>query len=153
MEDVLAEVQCDEGLARVLAVAVHAEGDGGGGAEGAAKGDDAEEDGRHDPGVALLGGPAEAHEPDDGGDGYGEGEDEAEFRLVQTAVASGHVADDDVADLAGDGGSQDAADEGGEVDQSCGEGREVVCVAAAVDNCHGLGEDDEPTYRACVDDA
>lgn len=113
VHDVLGEVQRDESLARVLAVAVDAEGDGGRRAEGAAEGDNAEEDGRHDPGVMDLGGPAEAHEPDDRGDGYGSGHHETELRLVQPTVASGHRANDDVADLPGDGGANDTADEGG----------------------------------------
>lgn len=75
VEDVLAKVERHQRLAGVLAVRVDAEGDGGGGAEGAAKGDDAEEDGGDDPSVAFLGRPAKAHQADGGGDGDGSGHD------------------------------------------------------------------------------
>ena len=118
VEDVLAEVERDERLARVLAVAVDAERDGGRAAERAPERDDAEEDGRHDPRVALLRAPAEAHQPDDRRDGDGHRHDEAELGLVQPAVAPRHRFDDDVGDFAGHGCPEDAADEGADVDET-----------------------------------
>jgi hypothetical protein len=153
VQDVLAEVQGDEGLAGVLAVAVDAEGDGGGGAEGAAEGYDAEEDGGHDPGVMFLGGPSKTHEAKDGGDGDGQSHDEAELGFVQPAVAPRHDAHDDIADLPGDGGAENATDERRYIDQTSGESGEVVRVPAAVDDCYGLGENDEPSYGAGVNNA
>lgn len=55
MEDVLAEIKRHQRLPGKLAIRIHAKGDGGGGAEGAAEGDDAKEDGGHDPEISFFG--------------------------------------------------------------------------------------------------
>lgn len=150
VQDVLAKVQRHERLAGVLPVAIDAEGDRRGGAERAAKRHDAEEHSRHDPGVVHVGGPAEADQAEQRGDGDRDDHDEAELRLVQAAVAAGHSLDDDVADFSRDGGAEDAADERGHVDEPCRERAELI-VALAVDDSHALGDDDEPADGAGVD--
>ena len=94
MEDVLAEVERDERLARVLSVTVHAKSNCSGRAERTAEGDDAEEDSRHDPEVAFLGRPAEAHKTDGCTDGNGYGHDEAELGFVDAAISTSHVPND-----------------------------------------------------------
>lgn len=134
-----------------MPVAVDTEGDGRGTAQRAAETDDAEEDGRDDPPVAFRRAPSEAHEAEGSGDGDWDGHDESEFRLVDAAVTAAHEADDDVGDLAGDGGAEDAADEGAQVDEAGAQGAEVVGVGGAVDAGDGFGEDDEPSDAEGVD--
>lgn len=55
VKDVFAEIERDKCFARILSVGVHAEGDGCRRAQRAAEGDDAKEDGRHNPLVVNLG--------------------------------------------------------------------------------------------------
>ena len=151
MENVFRKVQRDERFAGILSITVDAERDSRGATERAAEADDAEEDGWHDPLVFLGRAPAEAHESDTSGECDWERHDEAELRLVDAAVPTRHVADDDVADFAGDGGAEDAADEGAQVDEAGAEGAEVVAFFGAVDVRDGFGEDDEPADAEGVD--
>ncbi len=147
----LGEIQRNQRLAGILPVAVDAKRDGGSTPQRAAKTDNAKEDGRNDPPIPLGRAPPEAHEADASGDSDRDSHDESELRFVDAAVAAAHEADDDVRDLAGDGGAEDAADEGAEVDEAGAEGGEVVGVGGAVDAGDGFGEDDEPADAEGID--
>lgn len=151
MQDILTDVQRDERLAGVLAVRVDGESDARGRAERAAERNNAEEDRRHDPVVALFHTPAKTHETSDGGDGDGDCHDEAEFGLVDAAVPARHEADDEVGDFSGDGGADDAADERADVNQTDLERGEIVARAVFEDVADTFREDDEPTDGHCVD--
>lgn len=148
----LREIQGYEGFACILPIAVHRKSNRSRAAQTAPETDDAEEHRRHDPRVALGGTPPEAHEADDGGEHDGDGHDEAELRLVDATVAAAHEAHDDVADLPSDGRAEDAADEGGDVDEADAEGVEVVGFTVGVDAGDGFGEDDEPADAEGVDE-
>ena len=111
VEDVLAEVERHQRFSSVLAVGVDAEGDGRGGAKGATKGNNAEEDGGDNPKIVFLGRPAKAHQANCGGDGDGGSHDQAKLGFVDSPIASAHVTYDDVGHFAGDCCSKDAADE------------------------------------------
>ena len=147
----LGEIQRNQRLAGILPVAVDAKRDGGGTPQRAAKTNNAEENSRDYPPIPLSGAPSEAHEADASGDSDRNSHDESEFGLVDAAVSPAHEADDDVGDLACDGGAEDAADEGAEVDEAGAEGGEVVGVGGAVDAGDGFGEDDEPADAEGVD--
>lgn len=139
VEDVLGEIERDQRFAGVLAVAVDAVRDGRGRAERAPKRDDAEEDGRHDPPVVVLCGPAKSCEADDRADRDGHGHDQPEFGLVEAAVALCHPSDDDVRNLARDAGAKDTPDKGREVDETSGQGREIISRRALVNGRDRLG--------------
>lgn len=152
IKHVLAPVQTDQRLARILSIAVHGKRDRRRATETTSETDDAEEDRRHDPGVPLFCGPAETPEPGGRGERNRQGHDEAEFGLVDAVVVARHVADDDVGELACDCRAQDAADEGGEVDEACLDCGEAVGVGRrAVDCAYGFGEDDQPADGERVD--
>lgn len=148
----LREIQSHEGFACILPIAVHRKSNRSRTAQTAPETDNPEEHGRHDPRVALGGTPPEAHEADHSGEHDGDGHDEAELGLVDAAVAAAHEAHDDVADLSSDGRAEDAADEGGDVDEADSEGVEVVGCAVGVDAGDGFGEDDEPADAEGVDE-
>lgn len=152
VKDVLAEIESDKGLTRVLAVAVDGKRDGRGGAESAAKRDDAEEEGGYHPVVTDLGRPPEAHQPNNGGDEHGAGHDEAELGFIQTAVSARHGLHDDIAHLSRCGRTQDATDERRQVDEARLNGVEIVGVRRSEDHAHSVANDDEPADRARVDD-
>ena len=118
MQDVFAKVERHECLAGMLTIAVDAECNGGCGPKGAAKRDNAEKDGRNDPAIMNLGGPSKSYQPDDGGDGHGSDHNETKFRFIEPAVTSRYRTYDDIANLAGDHSTQDAADKGREIDQT-----------------------------------
>ncbi|KAK5632388.1 hypothetical protein RRF57_008102 [Xylaria bambusicola] len=118
MIDVLAEVERYKRLARILSVAVDAEGDSGRGPQRAPEGHNAEENGRHDPGILDLCGPSEPDKSDDSSDGDRDGHDESELGLVQTTVPPSHRFDDYITDSARNARAQNAADEWGDVDEA-----------------------------------
>jgi hypothetical protein len=151
MQDILADVESDEGFAGVLPVRVDRESDACRRAERAAEGYDAEEDGGHDPVVALFYAPAEAHEARDSRDGDGDRHYEAEFGFVDAAVSARHEADDDIGDFASDRCADDAADEWADVYQTDLERGEVVTVAGFEDVTNAFGKHDEPSDGHGVD--
>ena len=134
-----------------MPVAIDAEGDGRRTPQRAPETDNAKEDGRNNPPVPFGRAPPEAHEADTGSERDGNGHDESELGLVDAAIAPTHEADDDVADFSRDGGAEDAADEGAQIDEAGAEGAEVVGVGGAVDAGDGFGEDDKPADAEGVD--
>lgn len=68
-EPTFAEIECNERLTGVLPIRVDHKGNRRGGCEAAAKADDAEKDGGHNPVVLFFGAPSKAHETNDGADG------------------------------------------------------------------------------------
>lgn len=144
VEDVLGEIQRHETFPRVHAVGVDGEGDRGGRTQGATEADNAEEDGRHDPVILLLRAPAEPHETDASGDGYGDRHNQAELGLVDAAVLAAHRLDDDIADLSSYRGAEDAANERRNVDQTDPHRGEVI-VIAAIDGRDRLRKHNEPS--------
>lgn len=148
----LREIQRNERLACILPVAIHRKSNGSRAPQTAPETNNPKKHGRHDPGVALGGAPPEAHEADDRGEHDRDSHDEAELGLVDAAVAAAHVAHDDVGDLAGDGGAEDAAHKGGDVDEADAEGVEVVGRAVGVHARDRFGEHDQPADAEGVDE-
>ena len=148
----LRKVQRNQRLPRILPITVNSKRNRRRTPQRAPKTNHPEENSRHDPAIPLRRAPPKAHQPDRRRDRDRRRHDEPKLRLIDAAVAPRHEPDDDIADLACDGGAEDAADEGGDVDEAGAERGEVVGRLAAVDGRHGLGEDDEPADAEGVDE-
>ena len=112
MEDVLAEIQSDEGFTSILAVRIHGESYRCRRSERAAKRDESEEDGRYDPPIPFLSTPAVAHEADRRENCDRNPHYKSKFRLIYTTILPRQVANDLVRDFTCNCSPEDTTNKG-----------------------------------------